>query len=717
MSRDLRVVTDSGEQPRRDRELRGRFALAAGSALCFIAASVGDLVGGGHAASLVMIVLKTVLVLAGVTLMALALRSLSSPDRDQDDALEMSQESKPELDEPTVAAIEERIRAGKAGVETSELFAHITHELRTPLQNIVAILQNAIDSEPSTERALQLDLARRSAVELLTRVGDVLDFTRLEARGLELEPVYSSLRQLLADTLKPLGITAAEKGLTFAYGVAAEVPDRLWCDPSRLRQVLVNLAGNAIKFTQRGEVVLRVSCGNMSVNQVTILFEVSDTGVGIDSTLRPMLMEAAGASRSPQRRHSGAGLGLPIVLRLLDIMGGTLSVESEPGKGSTFRVTLPLPCEPIGAEPRPEWESRLEGIRVLLIEPHAMTRALLAQSLAAHGIVPEAYATLDRALRPSIRAAYACLVAEASVIDTTPWIPPVPVVRIASPLAAADLTGVVIRRPVSEQELIEAVGAALGVVDRGVAFTLERRSQSPRPLRALIVDADAVNQELLAEAVRRAGNLVSVAATVEEAIDLLVRKVFDVILAGVQTPGIDELELPQRFRAGELHARIAMVAVTTNASSDERERWIAAGFDEVLRMPATPAAIKAVFRDVSGPLIPSEKESTPGDSPLDAVGGNARMLHRVRDAFETQVPRMLDAMRTAIEAGDRDAVCENARTLRGAISNFDAPAAIAGTLQIERAVTAGDFARANALLPEIEEGIRKLQETIDAALE
>ena len=716
MGLDLRVVTERGEPSGRDRGLRRRFALAAGSALCFIAASVGDLVAGGHAASLVMIVLKFVFVLAGVTLMALALRSLSSPDLDPDDALEMSRESKPELDEPTVASLEERVRAGKAGLETSERFAHVAHELQTPLQNIAAILQNAIDSEPSTERALQLELARRSAVELLTMVGDVLDFTRLEARGLELEPVYFSIRQLLADTLKPLGVIAAEKGLTLTYGVAAEVPDRLWCDPSRLRQILVNLAGNAIKFTQSGEVVVRVSCGNMSVNQVTVLFEVSDTGIGIDPTLRPLLLDVAGAARSPLRRHPGAGLGLPIVLRLLDIMGGTLSVESEPGKGSTFRVTLTLPCEPIGAEPRPAWESRLEGIRVLVIEPSAMTRALLAQTLAAHGIVPEAYATLDRALRPTIRAAYACLIADTSIIDTTPWIPPVPVVRIASPLAAADLAGVVIRRPVSEHELIEAIGAALGIVDRGIAFTLERRSQSPRPRRALIVEAYAVNQELLAEAVRRAGHLVSVAATVEEAIDLLVRKAFDVILVGVQTPGLDELELPQRFRAGELHARIAMVAVTANASSEEKERWIAAGFDEVLRMPATPAAIKAVFRDVSGPLIPSEKE-TSGDSPLDAVGGNARMLHRVRDAFETQVPRMLDAMRCAITARDRDSVCENARTLRGAISNFDAPAAIAATLQIERAVATGDFDRARTLLPEIEEGIRKLQEMIDAALE
>jgi CheY-like chemotaxis protein len=308
------------------------------------------------------------------------------------------------------------------------------------------------------------------------------------------------------------------------------------------------------------------------------------------------------------------------------------------------------------------------------------------------------------------------MVADATVMDTTRWIPPVPVVRIASPLAASDHGGVVVRRPVSEQELIDAVGAALGFLERGIAYTLERRPESTRPLRVLIVDADTVNQELLADAVRRAGHVVSVAAAVEEAIDLLVRKVFDVILAGMQTPALEGLELPQHFRAGEHHTRVAMIAVTANPTDEERGRWIAEGFDGVLRMPATQAAIKAILRDVTRSVMPSGEEALPGDSLLEAVGGNPRMLSRVREAFETQVPRLLAAMREAISTGDRAAVCENARTLRGAISNFDAPVAIAAAMQIERAVNANDFTRASDLLPEIENAIRELQEKIDAAL-
>jgi CheY-like chemotaxis protein len=233
----------------------------------------------------------------------------------------------------------------------------------------------------------------------------------------------------------------------------------------------------------------------------------------------------------------------------------------------------------------------------------------------------------------------------------------------------------------------------------------------------LIVDGDAVNRELLAEAVRRAGHLVSMATAVEQAIDLLVRKVFDVILVDVQTPGPDGLELPARFRGGEHPARVALIAVTSNGTDEERDRWIGAGFDAVLRTPATKAAIKAILRDVTGSMIPSGEEVPYGDSILDTVGGNPRMLSRVREAFETQVPRLLDAMREAIKTNDRAAVCENARTLRGAISNFNAPvAAIAATLQIERAVTANDFTRAGELLPEIENAIRELQEKIDAVL-
>ena len=242
-----------------------------------------------------------------------------------------------------------RQRAEEASAAKSEFLANMSHEMRTPLHGIIGMLQLAIDTETSAERARQLDMARRSAETLLATIGDILDFSKIEARRLELEPVYFSMRQLITDTLKTLGITAAEKGLTLAFAVSPEVPDRLWGDPLRIRQIVVNLVGNALKFTNRGDVVVRVSCEVMSADRVTIGFEVRDTGVGIDPSRRHLIFDPfAQADSSHSRRYGGSGLGLAIVARLLEAMGGVVTFESEQGKGSTFRFVLPMPCEPVG---------------------------------------------------------------------------------------------------------------------------------------------------------------------------------------------------------------------------------------------------------------------------------------------------------------------------------------------------------------------------------
>jgi two-component system sensor histidine kinase/response regulator len=662
---------------------------------------------GSHAATPV----KVAIAVAGGLSLAFGLRGMAMHGRELANAATLSRDQTQTLEAQSIELREARQRAEETSAAKSELFTGISHELRTPLHGIVGTLRAAIDTETSTERIHQLDMARRSAQGLLATIGDVLDFTRLEARRLALEPVYFSVRQLLADTLKPLGITAAEKGLTLVYAVAAEVPDRLWGDPLRLKQILVNLTGNAIKFTSGGEVVVRVRCEAMSADGVTAVFQVSDTGSGIDPALLPLLGGPFAAAHSLLRRHAGSGLGLAIVARLLDAMGGTITIESVLGKGSTFWVAAPLPCEPIGTEPPPDWVTNLVGVRVLLIEPNATSRAILTEILRLHGMVPEAYATLDRALEPSIRAAYACLVADAAVLATTPWIPPVPVVRIVSPLAPP-AEDIVVTRPVGAPELIEAIGAALGIAEPGIAYTLERRPPILRPLRVLVVDDNGVNQELTADAARRLGYIVT-ATTSVEATSLLNRKAFDVVLVDVPAAGLDAT---REFRALDHDGRTPIIAVAANTSAEERDRYIAAGFAAVLQKPATQSAIGAVIRDVTGSLTPSPNRTQSTGSILDAVGGNPRLLMRVRDAFATQVPRLLAAMREAIDKKDRAEIGQAARTLRGAISNFDVPAPIAATLQIERAAATDDFARASELLPELEIAIRELEEKIDAAL-
>jgi signal transduction histidine kinase/CheY-like chemotaxis protein len=670
----------------------------------------------GHTVPDAIALAKIAFVFAGGLYVALTSRGVELRRGYLANAIRKSRDLIRKLEAQSVELAAARHRAEEASAAKSEFLANMSHEMRTPLHGIIGMLQLAIDTETSAERARQLEMARRSAETLLATIGDILDFSKIEARRMELEPVYFSIRQLITDTLKTLGITAAEKGLTLAFAVSPEVPDRLWGDPLRIRQIVVNLVGNAIKFTNRGDVVVRVSCEVMSADHVTIGFEVRDTGVGIDPSRRHLIFDPfAQADSSHSRRYGGSGLGLAIVARLLESMGGMVTFESEQGKGSAFRFVLPMPCEPIGAAAPPEWESALAGMRVLLIEPNATTRAILAETLRVHGMVPESYATLDGALQPSIRAAYACVVADANILATTPWIPPVPVVRITSPLAPA-YHGVLATRPVGERELLDAIGVALGVAERTVTYTLERRPDVARPLRVLVVDDNIVNQEFAAEAVRRLGHVVTAAESGAEALDILARRAFDVILLDVQMPGLDGLEVARRFRSMERGTRTPIVAVTAHTTREDRDRCTAAGFDTVLTKPATQSTLGAIIREVTGTSMPSSIPAGPTDAILDAVGGNVRLLARVRDAFATQTPRLLTSLHEAIAARDGEALFQTAHTLKGAISNFDVPHAIEATARLERAGKAADFAAAEELLPELESAIHQLEERIEAAL-
>ncbi|HEY6842908.1 MAG TPA: ATP-binding protein, partial [Thermoanaerobaculia bacterium] len=298
--------------------------------------------------------------------------------------------------ETEIEGVRDRLqRAEAASAAKSEFLANVSHEMRTPLHSILGMLQLTADSEPSVERREQLTMARRSAETLLATIEDVLDFTRIEAQKLELEPVYFSIRELVTDTMKTLGVTAAQKGLHAVFVVAPETPDRLWGDPLRLRQIVINLVGNAIKFTTHGEIVVRVWPEPAFGSDVLLHLEVRDTGIGIDAHKRGTIFDPfAQADSAHGRRYGGTGLGLSIVAKLVEAMEGRIEVESEPGKGSAFHVAVKLANDSIAGVAPPQWESGLAGVRVMIIEPHAATRALLGEILEWHGVVPEMYASV-----------------------------------------------------------------------------------------------------------------------------------------------------------------------------------------------------------------------------------------------------------------------------------------------------------------------------------
>jgi signal transduction histidine kinase/CheY-like chemotaxis protein len=577
-------------------------------------------------------------------------------------------------------------RAEEASAAKSEFVANMSHEMRTPLQAVIGMLQLAVEDEPSQSKARRLVTARRSAETLLSMIDDVLDFSRIEARRLELEPVYFSLRQLLHDTMKSVGVMAASKNLTLSYLVQPEVPETVWADPVRLRQIVVNLVGNAIKFTHAGEIAVQVSrTGN------EVRFDVRDTGVGIAPAVRQRIFEPfAQADSSHGRAFGGAGLGLSIVARLLEAMGGNVQVSSEPGAGSVFSFTVPLATDAVGAAPeRKAWESALQGKAILVIERDEMSRSAIAQILRSRGVFATAFSSASD-VPPQGR--FACAVTAESAVGVRPQ------VVVTSPLDTTNYT-VRITRPVGERELIDAVGVALGLAEAAPEYTLEPASLETEPLNILLVDDSEVNLEVVAEMLTRLGHRVTVSPDGEDALTRLSATTFDLVFMDVQLPGMDGLETTRRYR--ERGGRTPVIALTAHTSVRDRDRCLAAGMNGVLTKPVDSAHLAAALERVNH-----------RHSITDVVGGNMALLSRVREAFTKQTPELMASIRDAIRRNDGVALAAYAHKLKGSMSYFPGERGTGIAREIEQAARAADFSRAADLIPDLERAVGELERAL-----
>ena len=576
-------------------------------------------------------------------------------------------------------------RAEEASAAKSEFVANMSHEMRTPLQAVIGMLQLAIEDSPTPVEARRLVTARRSAETLLSMIDDVLDFSRIEARKLELEPVYFSLRQLMHETMKSVGVIAASKKLTLSYFVQPAVPETVWADAMRLRQILVNLVGNAIKFTHAGEISVGVARAGDKVR-----FDVRDTGVGIAPAVRQRIFEPfAQADSSHGRRYGGSGLGLSIVARLLEAMGGSVQVSSEPGSGSVFSFVVPLATDALGATPqRKPWESALQGKAILVIEPEEMARSSVAQILRTRGVFAGAFSRAADA--PQGR--FACAVTSDPSVNVRPQ------VIITSPLDTNDHP-IRVTRPVGERELIDAVGVALGLTEAEPEYTLEPLPAGRASLQVLIVDDSDVNLEVISEMVRRLGHEVSVATDGEVALASMTSQPFDLVFMDVQLPGMDGLETTRRYRDGG--GKTPIVALTAHTSARDRDRCLAAGMQAVLSKPVDTSQLAKAIEEV-----------THRDSIVDVVGGNMELLVRVRDAFARQTPEILAGMRDAIARSDAEALASHAHKLKGSMSYFPGERGAEIARNVELAARAGDVVRAAGLLPDLERAVIELERAL-----